>query len=56
VGGERVAGLADFYTRLWAQGPPGATIPLRMQRDEDVFDVEIRSVDRASLLRKPGSD
>jgi S1-C subfamily serine protease len=56
VGGERVAGLADFYTRLWAQGPPGATIPLRMQRDEDVFDVEIRSVDRASLLRKPRSN
>jgi S1-C subfamily serine protease len=53
VGGEPVADLADFYTRLWALGPAGATVPLRIQRDEDVFEVEIRSVDRTSLLRKP---
>jgi S1-C subfamily serine protease len=48
-----VTDLGDFYTRLWAQGPAGATIPLRIQRDRDVFEVEIRSVDRAALLRKP---
>jgi S1-C subfamily serine protease len=48
-----VSDLAAFYTRLWAQGPAGAIIPLRIQRDGDVFDVEIRSVDRAALLRKP---
>jgi S1-C subfamily serine protease len=48
-----VSDLAEFYTRLWAQGPAGAIIPLRIQRDGDVFDVEIRSVDRAALLRKP---
>jgi len=48
-----VADLADFYTRLWAQGPAGATIPLRIQRDTDVFDVEIRSADRTALLKKP---
>ena len=48
-----VSDLADFYTRLWAQGPAGATIALRIQRDADVFDVEIRSADRAALLKKP---
>jgi S1-C subfamily serine protease len=48
-----VTDLAEFYGRLWAQGPAGATIPLRVQRDGDVFDVEIRSVDRTALLRKP---
>ena len=48
-----VSDLADFYTRLWAQGPAGATIPLRIQRDADVFDVEIRSADRTALLKKP---
>jgi len=53
VAGTPVADLADFYTRLWAQGPAGATIPLRIQREDDVFDVEIRSVDRSALLRKP---
>ncbi len=53
VGGERVADLADFWTLLWARGPAGAVIPLRMRREEDVFDVEIRSADRAAMLRKP---
>jgi S1-C subfamily serine protease len=33
VGGERVTDLADFYGRLWAQGPAGVIIPLRIQRE-----------------------
>ena len=53
VDSEPVADLAEFYTKLWAQGPAGATVPLRIQREEDVFDVEIRSVDRNALLKKP---
>jgi len=53
VAGAPVSDLAGFYTRLWAQGPAGATIPLRIQRDGDVFDVEIRSADRSAQLRKP---
>ena len=53
VAGDPVSELADFYTRLWAQGPAGATIPLRVQRDEDIFDVDIRSADRTALLKKP---
>jgi S1-C subfamily serine protease len=53
VGGVAVATLAEFYTRLWGQGPAGATIPLRLQRDHDVFEVEVRSADRTALLRKP---
>jgi S1-C subfamily serine protease len=53
VAGEPVEDLADFYNRLWAQGPAGAVIPLTIQREGDVFDVEIRSADRAKLLKKP---
>ena len=53
VAGEPVEDLADFYRRLWAQGPAGATIPLRLQRDGDVFDLEVRSADRTALLKKP---
>ena len=52
VGGERVATLAEFYTRLWALGPAGVVAPLRLRREDDVFDVEIRTADRASRLRK----
>jgi S1-C subfamily serine protease len=53
VAGTAVSDLAEFYTRLWAQGPAGVTIALRIQRDYDVFDVEVRSVDRTALLKKP---
>lgn len=53
VAGEPVSDLAGFYAELWAQGPAGAVIPLRIQREEDVFDVEVRSVDRSTLLKKP---
>ena len=48
-----VSDLADFYTRVWAQGPPGAVIPLRLQREGDTFDVEVRSADRVALLKRP---
>jgi len=53
VGGEPIGDLADFYTQLWAQGPAGAVIPMGIQREDDVFDVEIRSADRAAMLKKP---
>jgi S1-C subfamily serine protease len=53
VAGVEVSDLAEFYTRLWAQGPAGAIIPLRIRRDGDVFNLDIRSADRTALLRKP---
>lgn len=53
VDGAPVSELGDFYERLWAQGEAGAVIPLSIQREDDVFDVEIRSADRVALLRKP---
>jgi S1-C subfamily serine protease len=53
IGGHRVSDLASFYARLWALGEAGVTVPLTLQRDGDVFDVEIRSMDRASKLKKP---
>jgi S1-C subfamily serine protease len=51
--GDAVDGLADFYTRLWDLGPAGVEVPLTLWRGGDVFDVTLRSVDRASLLKKP---
>jgi len=52
VAGQSVTGLADFYTRLWSLGPAGVTAPLRLRRERDIFDVEIRTIDRASRLKK----
>jgi S1-C subfamily serine protease len=52
VAGHPIASLADFYTRLWSLGPPGVVAPLRLRRERDVFDLEIRTIDRASRLKK----
>jgi len=52
VAGQRVTTLADFYTRLWALGPAGVVAPLRLQREDDIFDVEVRTADRSSRLKK----
>jgi S1-C subfamily serine protease len=52
VAGVAVSSLADFYTRMWACGPAGAHIPLLIQREHDVFDLQVRSADRGSMLRK----
>ena len=53
VDGQGVSDLSQFYAQLWAQGPAGATIPLRVLREGDAFQVEVRSMDRGTLLKKP---
>ncbi len=53
VAGEEVRSLADFYQRLWAIGDAGATAPLRLRRERDVFDIEVRTIDRIARLKKP---
>jgi S1-C subfamily serine protease len=52
VAGRKVASLADFYTRLWALGPAGVTAPLRLRREDDVFEVMVKTGDRATRMRK----
>jgi len=52
VAGERVRDLGGFYKQLWAQGLPGVVVPLRIQRENDVFEVEVRTADRASMQKK----
>ncbi|HTX50015.1 MAG TPA: S1C family serine protease [Caulobacteraceae bacterium] len=52
IGGRRVHDLGGLYESLWALGPPGVTAALTIQRERDVFDVEIRSADRLARQRK----
>ena len=52
VAGERVSDLAGFYKQLWALGGPGVVAPLRIRRESDVFEVEVRTADRASMHKK----
>lgn len=52
VDGRPVSDLSEFYTAMWSLGEAGATIPLRILREGDAFEVEVRSMDRNTLLKK----
>lgn len=49
--GEALDDVADFYRRLWSVGPAGTAVTLRLERDNDAFDVTVRTGDRASYHR-----
>ena len=52
VAGEPVSDMSGFYDALWGLGEAGVTVPLKILREGDAFEVEIRSMDRAGLLKK----
>jgi serine protease Do len=53
--GEVLDDVPDFYRKLWASGPAGTPVTLRMERDNDSFEVTVRTGDRARY-HKFGSD
>ena len=53
IGDGKVAGLADFYRKVWESGPAGAAVPMRIVRDGREKWVRITSADRSSFLVKP---
>jgi S1-C subfamily serine protease len=53
VGGGDVDSLLTFYRALWALGEAGVEVPLTLEREGDVFDLVIRSDDRARFLKGP---
>ena len=53
VGDGKVAGLADFYRKVWKSGPAGAAVPMRIVRDGREKWVRVTSADRSSFLVKP---
>ncbi len=48
-----VANLPDFYRRLWAVGPAGTGVPLTAIRGGTRLHLNVRSVDRGELLKRP---
>lgn len=48
-----VDGLSDFYRKLWASGPAGAEVPMRVVRDGRETWLRIKTADRESFLKKP---
>jgi S1-C subfamily serine protease len=48
-----VATLPDFYRRVWAVGPAGTGVPLTAIRGGTRLHVNVRSIDRVDLLKRP---
>jgi len=55
LNGDVLDDIADFYKKLWASGPAGTPVTLRMERDSDAFEVTVRTGDR-SKYHKYGND
>ena len=50
---QEVRGLANFYRSIWASGPAGTELPLRVVRDGRETWLRVKSIDRAAALKKP---
>jgi len=46
-------GTPDFYRRVWSIGSAGIGIPLTTQRGTTQLHLNVRSVDRVNLLKRP---
>jgi S1-C subfamily serine protease len=48
MNGEVLDDMAEFYRKLWAVGPAGTPVLLRVERDNDAFEVTVRTGNRAN--------
>lgn len=53
VAGDKPRSLADLWRKVWALGPPGSEVPLKLLRKTALMDVRLRSADRNDFLKKP---
>jgi S1-C subfamily serine protease len=53
VAGKKPAGLAELYRLVWRLGPAGVEVPISVARKNGVARLQLRSIDRNTLLRKP---
>jgi serine protease Do len=51
VKGEQPKSLADFYRKVWAQGPAGANVPLDVLHDNEVRRLDVKSINRLDHLK-----
>ena len=53
VGDETVDDLAGMLRRVWSLGAAGVEVPLKVMREGEVVEVNVRSADRGSYLKQP---
>jgi S1-C subfamily serine protease len=55
LNGDVLDDIADFYRKLWSSGPAGTAGGGGVERDNDAFEVTVRTGDRARY-HKSGPD
>jgi S1-C subfamily serine protease len=53
VAQHEVGTLPEFYRQVWAVGPAGSGVPLTTMRGGTQIHLNVRSVDRGDLLKRP---
>lgn len=53
IGDEEVTELGSLWRKIWASGPAGSAVLLRLSRDGQAMAVRMTSTDRTSLFRAP---
>jgi S1-C subfamily serine protease len=53
IGGKSASGLSALFRTLWAIGPAGSEIPIRIERDGETLDMAVHSVDRRDFWKSP---
>ena len=53
LAGQRVGNAAELFRRLWGLGAAGVEVPLTVSRSASRMHLQVRSVDRSDLLKKP---
>ena len=53
IAGAKPRSLADLWRKVWAVGPSGAVVQLKVARSGKITEVRIASADRGDFLKKP---
>ena len=53
VAEHEINSLPEFYKRMWELGPAGSAVPLTTIRAGNRLHLNVRSVDRGALLKRP---
>jgi serine protease Do len=51
VGADEVTTLAELYRKIWARGPAGSEVMLKVLQGARVTDVKVRTIDRTEYFR-----
>jgi serine protease Do len=51
VNGAKTTNLIDFYHKIWAEGPAGATVRLDVVQDSDIKHLSVKSANRLDYLK-----